>query len=56
MTRDEIPSDAPPSGRVTIRLENAVHKDICAGRLTLEEGRAIFLGDFWIEYHKRFDK
>jgi hypothetical protein len=36
------------------RLENAVHRDVCAGRLTLAQGRAIFLGEFWDEYDRRF--
>ena len=36
------------------RLENAVKRDVCAGRLTLRQGQAIFLGDFWGEYDRRF--
>jgi hypothetical protein len=36
------------------RLENAVKRDVCAGRLTLQQGQAIFLGDFWREYARRF--
>ena len=36
------------------RLENAVRRDVCAGRLTLRQGQAIFLGDFWREYDRRF--
>lgn len=36
------------------RLENAVKRDVCAGRLTLQQGQAIFLGDFWREYDRRF--
>lgn len=38
------------------RLENAVRKDLCAGKLTLAEARKIFLGDFWAEYRRRFAK
>ena len=37
------------------RLENAVRRDVCVKRLTLEQGRAIFLGDFWKEYKRRFE-
>ncbi len=36
------------------RLESAVKRDVCAGRLTLQQGQAIFLGDFWGEYDRRF--
>jgi hypothetical protein len=36
------------------RLETAVKRDVCAGRLTLRAGQAIFLGDFWHEYQLRF--
>lgn len=38
------------------RLENAVHRDVCSDRLTLEAGRKIFLGDWWVEYKRRFEK
>jgi hypothetical protein len=43
-----------PGAKAKDRLENAVAKDVCAGRLTLKEGQAIFLGDFWKEYQKRY--
>ena len=36
------------------RLETAVKRDVCAGRLTLQQGQAVFLGDFWQEYDRRF--
>lgn len=36
------------------RLETAVKRDVCAGRLTLQQGQAIFFGDFWREYDRRF--
>ncbi len=36
------------------KLEGAVRADICAHRLTLEQGRAIFLGDWAVEYQRRF--
>ena len=41
------------------RLERAVggpHGDICSGRLTLRQGQAIFAGDYWIEYERRYGK
>jgi hypothetical protein len=34
------------------QLEEAVHADICAGRMSLTDGQAIFLGD-WIEGYQR---
>jgi hypothetical protein len=40
--------------RAKDRLESAVKRDVCAGRLTLQQGQAIFLGDFWREYDRRF--
>ena len=36
------------------RLENFAHKEFCAGRLTLEAARALFTGDWRLEYRKRF--
>lgn len=36
------------------RLETAVKRDVCAGRMTLEQGQAIFFGDFWDDYDRRF--
>lgn len=38
------------------RLENSVKRDVCAGRLSLAAGRAIFLSDWWVEYKRRFEK
>lgn len=46
-----MPRDA---ARAKNRLENAVKRDVCAGRLTLQQGQAIFLGDYWYEYYRRF--
>lgn len=45
-----------PEARLKDRLENAVAKDICTHKLTLKQGQAIFLGDFWAEYDRRFGK
>ena len=28
-------------------IENRVHADVCDGRLTLAQGQAVFLGDWW---------
>lgn len=36
------------------RLETAVKRDVCAGRMTLEQGQAVFFGDFWDDYERRF--
>ena len=44
----------PYNAHMKDRLEDAVHHDICSGRLTLAQGRAIFMGDFWAEYKRRF--
>jgi hypothetical protein len=38
------------------RLENAIHRDLCSGRLSLAKAQAIFLGDFQAEYRRRFSK
>ena len=40
--------------RAKDRLESAVKRDVCAGRLTLQQGQAIFFGDFWNDYQLRF--
>lgn len=45
-----------PEARKKDRLETAVKRDVCAGALTLAQGRSIFLGDFWVEYRRRFGK
>jgi hypothetical protein len=34
------------------RLENLIHRKVCARELTLEEGQAIFLGDWTQGYRK----
>jgi hypothetical protein len=36
------------------RLEVFAHKEFCAGRLTLDAARALFTGDWRLEYRKRF--
>jgi hypothetical protein len=38
------------------RLETAIHRDLCSGRLSLAQAQAIFLGDYWAEYRRRFSK
>jgi hypothetical protein len=37
------------------RLERFVHRELCTGRMTLDEGRTIFLGDWIDAYHTYFD-
>lgn len=37
------------------RLENAVKRDVCKGNLTLRHAQEIFLGNWWLEYKKRFE-
>jgi len=32
-------------------LENLIHREVCAGEMTLKEGRAVFLGDWIAAYH-----
>lgn len=48
------PWNGPKNAHQKDRLENAVHKDVCSGKLTLKQGQEIFLGDFWAEYTRRF--
>jgi hypothetical protein len=38
------------------RLENDVRRDVCKGKLSLDAAQRIFLGDFWIEYKRRYSK
>jgi hypothetical protein len=40
------PWDGPCGARVKDRLEVQVYRDVCAGKLTLQEGQAIFRGDW----------
>lgn len=46
----------PHGAREKDRLENAVKRDVCNGVLTLDQARAIFLGNFWNEYKHRFKR
>lgn len=41
------PWTGPTGAHAKDALENRVHADICAGRMTLAQGQAIFLGNFW---------
>lgn len=36
------------------RLENALKRDVCHGALSLTGARAVFLGDWWPEYKRRY--
>jgi len=38
------------------RLENALKRDVCKGKLSLAAAQAVFLGDWWAEYRRRFEK
>lgn len=62
-SRKNLGPQAAPMFHWKDRLEKAVQKDICSGdhgrkpgRLTLAEGQAIFLGDWYAEYVKRYGK
>lgn len=37
------------------RLESALHRDVCAGRMKLSTARAIFLINWWVEYKRRYE-
>jgi hypothetical protein len=41
------PWDGLTGARAKDTIERRVHDRVCAGRLTLAEGQAVFLGDFW---------
>jgi hypothetical protein len=39
--------NGPAGARAKDLIENRVHADVCSGLLTLAQGQAIFLGDWW---------
>lgn len=41
-----------PEARLKDRLESYEHRQMCAGKITLAQVQAIFLGDFWVEYDR----
>lgn len=41
------PWDGPHGAHAKDTIENRVHKDVCSGTLTLAQGQAVFLGDWW---------
>lgn len=41
------PWNGPTGAHAKDALENKVHADVCAGRMTLAQGQAIFLGNWW---------
>jgi hypothetical protein len=43
-----------PSAHKKDRLENAVHKKLCAGEITLKEAQGVFLGDWTVAYKRYF--
>jgi len=42
--------DVLPDAACKDRLENYVHRQICSGKMTLDQGRAVFLGDWTKAY------
>ena len=38
------------------RLENALHKDVCSGKISLKEAQKVISEDWVKEYKKRFEK
>ncbi len=50
------PWGGPENAHQKDRLENAVHRDLCArpARLTLAQAQAVFLGDWRAELRRRF--
>jgi len=44
-----------PDAHLKDRLEVLIHKETCSGKMTLAQGRAIFLGDWWAEYNRRYE-
>lgn len=41
------PWAGPTGAHAKDAVENRAHRDLCAGRITLAEAQAAFLGDFW---------
>lgn len=41
------PWDGPHGAHAKDAIENRVHRDVCNGTLTLAQGQAVFLGDWW---------
>jgi hypothetical protein len=41
------PWNGPTGAHAKDAIEDKVHADICSGRLTLAQGQAIFLGNWW---------
>lgn len=44
----------PWNAHMKDRLENRVHREVCSGRMTLDEGQAVFLGDWQAGYVQFF--
>jgi hypothetical protein len=43
------PWDGPTGAHAKDKIENSLHRDVCAGRTTLAEAQNVFLSDRWIE-------
>jgi hypothetical protein len=41
------PWNGPTGAHSKDAIENRIHADVCAGRMTLAQGEAIFLGNWW---------
>lgn len=41
-----------PGAHEKDQLELLVHRRVCNGSMTLEQGRAVFLGDWWAAYRR----
>jgi len=39
--------DGPRGAHAKDTVENAVHRAVCSGQMTLAQGQAVFLGDWW---------
>ncbi|HEY6021091.1 MAG TPA: hypothetical protein VIY48_14645, partial [Candidatus Paceibacterota bacterium] len=44
---------APMGAHQKDRLENFVHRSICSGKMTLEQGREVFLGN-WVDAYVKY--
>jgi hypothetical protein len=46
------PRDGDWGARKKDQLENYIKRQVCAGKITLKQGQAVFLGDWKANYHK----
>lgn len=50
------PWSGPYGAHQKDRLENALHKDVCSGKITLKEAQEAISQNWVLEYKKRFEK